>query len=156
EQGGTVLLFDEADALFGRRSEVRDSHDRYANLEVAYLLQRMEAYRGVAILTTNMRAALDPAFLRRIRVLVAFPHPDREQRASLWRRVFPAGTTTDGLDVAALARVDLPGGDIRSAAVAAALVALGEGVPVRMHHVRDAVAAELAKHERPLTGLETW
>ena len=76
EQSGAILLFDEADALFGKRSEVRDSHDRYANLEISYLLQQMESYRGVAILTTNMQHALDPAFLRRIRFIVQFPFPD--------------------------------------------------------------------------------
>jgi SpoVK/Ycf46/Vps4 family AAA+-type ATPase len=81
EEGGAVLLFDEADALFGKRSEVKDSHDRYANIEVSYLLQRMEAYRGLAILTTNMKDALDPAFSRRIRFVVQFPFPDAVQRA---------------------------------------------------------------------------
>ena len=98
EGGGAVLLFDEADALFGKRSEVKDSHDRYANIEVSYLLQRMESYRGLAILTTNMKSALDPAFLRRIRFVVQFPFPDAEQRAEIWRRIFPSGTPTEGLD----------------------------------------------------------
>jgi hypothetical protein len=156
EQGGTVLLFDEADALFGRRSEVRDSHDRYANLEVAYLLTRMESYRGVAVLTTNARAAIDPAFLRRIRVVVAFPHPDLPQRRALWAGAFPPGTSVADLDLDRLAAVDLTGGDIRSAALQAALVAGGEGVPVDMGHLRATVAAELAKHERALAGLEQW
>ena len=89
EEGGAVLLFDEADALFGKRSEVKDSHDRYANVEISYLLQRMEAYRGLAILTTNMKEALDPAFLRRLRFVVQFPFPDQAQRAEIWRRIFP-------------------------------------------------------------------
>ena len=90
EDGGAVLLFDEADALFGKRSEVKDSHDRYANIEVSYLLQRMEAYRGLAILTTNMKQALDPAFLRRIRFVVALPvSRRRRERAEIWRRIFP-------------------------------------------------------------------
>src|ERR1051325_10574431 len=92
EDGGAVLLFDEADALFGKRSEVRDSHDRYANIEVSYLLQRMEAYRGLAILTTNMKTALDPAFLRRLRFVVQFPFPDAAQRELIWRRIFPDAT----------------------------------------------------------------
>ncbi len=90
EKGGGILLFDEADALFGKRSDVKDSHDRYANVEVSYLLQRMEAYRGLAILTTNMKGALDPAFMRRIRFVVHFPFPEAQQRAEIWRRVFPA------------------------------------------------------------------
>lgn len=89
ERGGALLLFDEADALFGKRSEVKDSHDRYANLEVSYLLMRMEAYRGLAILTTNMKKALDTAFLRRIRFVVDFPFPAEHERAEIWRRVLP-------------------------------------------------------------------
>ena len=89
EASGAVLLFDEADALFGKRSEVKDSHDRYANIEVAYLLQRIEAYRGLAILTTNMKSALDRAFLRRIRFVVSFPFPDAAAREQIWRRQFP-------------------------------------------------------------------
>ena len=99
EEGGAVLLFDEADALFGKRSEVKDSHDRYANVEISYLLQRMEAYRGLAILTTNMKEALDPAFLRRLRFVVQFPFPDQAQRAEIWRQIFPAKTPTDSLDI---------------------------------------------------------
>ena len=90
ETSGAVLLFDEADALFGKRSEVKDSHDRYANIEIAYLLQRIEAYRGLAILTTNMKSALDRAFLRRIRFVVSFPFPDAAAREQIWRRQFPA------------------------------------------------------------------
>ncbi|MEH0845824.1 ATP-binding protein [Micromonospora sp. CPCC 205711] len=149
ERGGTVLLFDEADALFGRRSEVKDSHDRYANIEVSYLLQRMEQYRGVAVLTTNMRTAIDPAFLRRLRVVVPFGHPGPAERTDLWRRAFPPKVATDGLDLRRLAELDLTGGDIHTVALRAALVAAGERVPVRMRHVLDAVAAEYAKHDRP-------
>ena len=109
EDGGAVLLFDEADTLFGKRTEVRDSHDRYANLEVGYLLQRMESFRGLAILTTNARAALDPAFLRRLRVVVSFPYPDAEAREEMWRRAFPPATPTAGLDPRC-ARRDRPAG----------------------------------------------
>ena len=87
-RAGAVLLFDEADALFGKRGEVKDGRC-YANLEVAYLLQRMESYRGLAILTTNMRSHIDRAFLRRLRFVIEFPFPDRAQRAAIWRRVFP-------------------------------------------------------------------
>src|SRR5204863_7641168 len=85
EEGGAILLFDEADALFGKRSEVKDSRDRYANIEVSYLLQRMEAYRGLAILTTNFKSVLDSAFLRRIRFVVTFPLPDAAQRHAIWQ-----------------------------------------------------------------------
>jgi ATPases of the AAA+ class len=105
EGGGAILLFDEADALFGKRSEVRDSHDRYANIEISYLLQRMEEYRGLALLTTNMKAALDPAFVRRLRFIVVFPFPDQQHREQLWRRAFPERTPTEGLDPARLARL---------------------------------------------------
>ena len=105
EEGGAVLLFDEADALFGKRSEVKDSHDRYANIEVSYLLQRMESYRGLAILTTNQKGALDNAFLRRIRFIVQFPYPDAEQRAEILPPqakpldvVEEGGATSFGLD----------------------------------------------------------
>jgi hypothetical protein len=156
EQGGTVLLFDEADALFGKRSEVRDSHDRYANLEVAYLLQRMEQYRGVAILTTNLRSAVDPAVLRRLRVVVQFTHPSAPERARLWERAFPAGVAVNGVDREQLVRLDLTGGEIRTVAFQAALAAAGERAPVGMAHIREAVAAEYGKRERPLTDLEAW
>ena len=100
EHSGAVLLFDEADALFGKRSEVKDSHDRYANIEVAYLLQRIESYRGLAILTTNMKSALDRAFLRRIRFVVQFPFPDEAAREAIWRRQFPAGAPIGDIDFA--------------------------------------------------------
>ena len=106
EASGAVLLFDEADALFGKRGEVKDGHDRYANLEVAYLLQRMESYRGLAILTTNLRANVDRAFLRRLRFVVQFPFPERAQRAEIWRRTFPAAAPLDGIDPEQLARLD--------------------------------------------------
>ena len=89
EEGGAILFFDEADALFGKRSEVKDSHDRYANIEVNYLLQRMESYRGLAILATNMRSALDPAFLRRLRFVRRLPVPRAAERRAIWAKVFP-------------------------------------------------------------------
>ena len=127
EEGGAILLFDEADALFGKRSEVKDSHDRYANIEISYLLQRMEAYRGLAILTTNMKSALDTAFLRRLRFVVQFPFPDAAQRAEIWRRVFPAPTPTEGLDFAQLARLQVAGGNIRNMALNAAFLAAEAG-----------------------------
>jgi SpoVK/Ycf46/Vps4 family AAA+-type ATPase len=154
EQGGSILLFDEADALFGKRSEVRDSHDRYANIEVGYLLQRMEAYRGLAILTTNMKSALDPAFLRRIRFVVQFPRPDSAARREIWRRVFPARTPTHGLDVDALARLDVTGGAIRNIALRAAFLAAEGDGPVGMGHLAAAARSECAKLERPAAETE--
>jgi hypothetical protein len=155
EDGGAILFFDEADALFGKRSEVKDSHDRYANIEINYLLQRMESYRGLAVLATNMKAALDPAFLRRIRFVITFPFPDAAERAELWRRMFPPATPTEGLDVAKLARLNLPGGNIRNIALNAAFLAAQAGEPVRMPHVLRAVRSEYAKLEKPLTEAET-
>jgi AAA+ superfamily predicted ATPase len=154
ETGGVILLFDEADALFGKRSEVKDSHDRYANIEVSYLLQRMESYRGLAILTTNLRNALDAAFLRRIRFIVQFPFPDLVQRAEIWRRAFPSQTPTLGLDVDRLAQLSLAGGSIRNLALNAAFFAADSKEPVRMAHVLRAAHAEYAKLEKPLTDAE--
>ena len=151
EEGGAVLLFDEADALFGKRSEVKDSHDRYANLEVSYLLQRMEQYRGLAILTTNVRNALDTAFLRRLRFIVEFPFPGPAERAEIWRRIFPPATPREGLDVHRLARLNVPGGVIRNIALNAAFIAADLGEPVRMAHLRHATEIEFIKLERPLS-----
>ncbi len=147
EAGGAVLLFDEADALFGKRSEVRDSHDRYANMEVSYLLQRMEAYRGLAILTTNQKSGLDEAFLRRLRFIVHFPFPDREMREALWRRAIPAELLDGAPDWRELARLSLAGGSIRNIALNAAFLAAEEGEAIAPRHLHQAVAAEQAKME---------
>jgi hypothetical protein len=154
EESGAILLFDEADALFGKRSEVKDSHDRYANIEVSYLLQRIEAYRGLAILTTNLKSALDPAFLRRIRFVVQFPFPDAAHRAEIWRHVFPRETPTAGIDVAKLSRLNLAGGNIRNVALAAAFLAADAHQPVQMRHLLRASRTEYAKLEKPLTDAE--
>jgi hypothetical protein len=155
EESGAILLFDEADAMFGKRSEVKDSHDRYANIEVSYLLQRMEAYRGLAILTTNMRSALDPAFLRRLRFVVQFSFPDAPEREAIWRRVFPPAAPTQGLDPARLAQLRVAGGNIRNIAMSAAFLAADAAEPVRMTHVLAAARHEYAKLERPLTAAES-
>ena len=154
EEGGGILLFDEADALFGKRTEVKDSHDRYANIEVSYLLQRMEAYRGLAILTTNRKNALDQAFLRRIRFVIEFPFPDAAQRAEIWRRVFPQLTPTQDLNIARLAQLNVAGGHIRNVAMGAAFLAADAGEPVRMGHLLSAARLEFAKLEKPLTDAE--
>jgi len=154
EGGGAILLFDEADALFGKRSEVKDSHDRYANIEVSYLLQRMEAYRGLAILTTNLKNALDPAFLRRLRFVVSFAFPDAAQREEIWGKVFPSRTPTEELDPARLARLNVAGGNIRNIALHAAFLAANAGEPVRMSHILTAARSEYAKLEKTLTETE--
>ena len=154
EEGGAILLFDEADALFGKRSEVKDSHDRYANIEVSYLLQRMETYRGLAILTTNLRSALDQAFLRRLRFVVLFPFPDMAQRAEIWRRIFPAETPVGQLEPNRLAQLNVAGGNIRNVALGAAFLAAEDRGPVRMEHLVQAALAEYAKLEKPLSDAE--
>lgn len=151
EEGGAILLFDEADALFGKRSEVRDSHDRYANIEVSYLLQRIEAYRGLAILTSNLKNALDPAFMRRLRFIVHFPFPDSSQRIEIWRRIFPDETPTDDLNLEKLSQLNLSGGNIRNLALGAAFFAADSGEPVRMKHLVAAARGEYAKLEKPLS-----
>jgi SpoVK/Ycf46/Vps4 family AAA+-type ATPase len=150
EVSGAVLLFDEADALFGKRSEVKDSHDRYANIEVAYLLQRVEAYRGLAVLTTNMKSALDQAFLRRIRFIVSFPFPDAASREQIWRRQFPPDAPLGEVDFTALARLNLPGGNIRSIAVNAAFKAADAGTRIEQSLLATAAHEEFAKLERSM------
>jgi hypothetical protein len=154
EDGGVILFFDEADALFGKRTQVKDSHDRYANIEVSYLLQRMEAYRGLAILTTNMKDALDDAFLRRIRFVVKFPFPGPEQRAQIWQRIYPAGTPTRDLDPARLAQLNITGGNIRNIALNAAFLAADDGEPVNMKHILQSVRSEYGKLEKTLNAVE--
>jgi AAA+ superfamily predicted ATPase len=154
EQGGVILLFDEADALFGKRSEVKDSRDRYANMEVGYLLQRMEAYQGLAILTTNLKNSLDQAFLRRIRFIVQFPFPDLRQRAEIWRRMFPSQTPIAGLDFTKLAMLNISGGNIRNIALNSAFIAAAAQEPIQMKHLLQAAKNEYLKLERPLTDAE--
>jgi SpoVK/Ycf46/Vps4 family AAA+-type ATPase len=154
EEGGAILLFDEADALFGKRSEVKDSHDRYANIEISYLLQRMEGYRGLAILTTNMKQALDSAFLRRIRFIVQFPFPDTHQRAEIWRRIFPTNTPTESLQIEKLSQLNITGGNIRNIALNAAFLAADNDDAVKMSHLLRAARSEYAKIEKSLTDAE--
>lgn len=155
EAGGAVLLFDEADALFGKRTEVKDSRDRHANVEVSYLLQRMETYQGLAILTTNLKKSLDQAFIRRIRFMVDFPFPDRLARTEIWRRIFPAQTPTRGLKYDKLGNLSVAGGNICNIALNAAFLAASEGEPVQMTHLLQATQQEYIKLERPLTSAET-
>ncbi len=158
EDGGAILLFDEADALFGKRSEVKDSHDRYANIEINYLLQRMEAYGGLAILATNMKNALDPAFVRRLRFIVNFPFPGPEQRGDIWRGAFPPAVDKEILDYAFLSKFNLTGGGIQNAALGAAFLARAEAKPedrvVRMDHVLRAIRAEFRKGDRPTNDVD--
>jgi hypothetical protein len=149
DDSGAILFFDEADALFGKRSEVKDSHDRYANIEVNYLLQRMESYRGLAILATNRKSALDGAFLRRLRFVINFPFPGPEQRREIWRGIFPPQAPLADLDWERLARLNLSGGSIQNIALNAAFLAARAGQHVGMPQVLEAVRNELRKLERP-------
>jgi SpoVK/Ycf46/Vps4 family AAA+-type ATPase len=150
EDGAAILFFDEADALFGKRSEVKDSHDRYANIEINYLLQRMEAYRGLAILATNMKASLDSAFLRRLRFIVNFPFPGPVERTAIWRKVFPPETPLAELDYARLAKLNLTGGGIHNIALNAAFLAARAGTRVTMPLVLEAARTEFRKLEKPV------
>jgi len=154
EDGGTILFFDEADALFGKRSEVKDSHDRYANIEINYLLQRMEAYRGLAILATNMKSALDTAFMRRLRFIVDFSFPGVPERKRIWERAFPKETEKEGLDYDRLARFSLTGGSIQNIAINAAFLAARIGSPVTMPLIFEAVRNEFRKLEKPVNEAE--
>ncbi|MEA5418553.1 ATP-binding protein [Spirulina sp. CCNP1310] len=154
EAGGAVLLFDEADALFGKRTQVKDSHDRHANLEVSYLLQRMEAYQGLAILTTNLKDSLDEAFLRRLRFIINFPFPNQESRGEIWRHIFPFEMPSQNLNHQLLGQLDVAGGNIRSIAMNAAFIAAHEGEPVQMKHILEGAKAEYLKLGRSLTPAE--
>ncbi|AFY57573.1 AAA+ family ATPase [Rivularia sp. PCC 7116] len=150
EDGGAILFFDEADALFGKRSEVKDSHDRYANIEINYLLQRIESYRGLAILATNMKSSLDTAFLRRLRFIINFPFPGKLERKRMWQKVFPEETPIESLDFERLARLNLTGGSIHNIAINAAFLAAREGTAVTMQFVLAAARTEFRKLERPI------
>jgi SpoVK/Ycf46/Vps4 family AAA+-type ATPase len=148
-----ILFFDEADALFGKRSEVRDAHDRYANIEISYLLQRMEEYDGLSILATNLRGNIDEAFLRRLTFQVQFPFPDAGLRRGLWRSVWPEPLPR-GADVDLDRLADtftLSGGNIRNVVLGAAFQAAGGGGPVALEHVVRALQRELQKVGRAVT-----
>jgi SpoVK/Ycf46/Vps4 family AAA+-type ATPase len=145
-----ILFFDEADALFGKRSEVRDSHDRYANIEISYLLQRMEAYDGITILATNLRANLDEAFTRRLQFSVEFPFPEEADRLRIWKALFPANMPrASDFDLASLAqRFKLAGGSIRNILMSAAYLAASDGCCVTMEHLLHSARRELQKMGR--------
>jgi len=155
EDSGAILLFDEADALFGKRSEVKDSHDRHSNIEVSYLLQKMEEYRGLAILTTNMKNAFDKAFLRRIRFVVQFPFPDVQMRGEIWKRVFPKQTPTNGLSIHKLANLNVAGGNIRNIALNASFAAAHKDQPVTMLDIHNAARNEYGKLEKHMSPSES-
>lgn len=153
EGGGVLLVFDEADALFGKRTAVDDSHDRYANIETSYMLQRLESYDGLTILTSNLATNIDEAFQRRIHVSVEFTIPEAAERLQIWKSAFPAGAPmTDDVDLEFVAdRIKFAGGSIRTSSLTAAFAAAGEGVPISMRHIVHGLRREYQKLGRMIT-----
>jgi len=145
-----ILFFDEADALFGKRTQVQHSQDRFANIEINFLLQRLESYRGLAILATNLKDALDSAFLRRLRFIVQFPFPGPDERRTIWRKAFPAETPVEGLDFDRLAKLNISGGSVHNIALNAAFLAADRGTSVTMPVVLDAAKTEMRKLQKPI------
>ncbi len=156
QSSSAVLFFDEADAIFGKRSEVKDSHDRYANMEVSYLLQRMEQYDGVTILATNLRANMDEAFTRRMQFIVDFPFPDEDERLHIWKTLFPDDLPQDSdIDLHLFAsRFKLAGGNIRNIIVSAAYLAAANGGKVTMDHLLHSTRREMQKMGRLITDMD--
>jgi SpoVK/Ycf46/Vps4 family AAA+-type ATPase len=155
-QCGAVLLIDEADALLGKRGEIKDAHDRYSVMEVSFLLQRIESYDGVAIFTTNARQNIDPAFLRRLRFIIDFPRPDVAAREDIWRRCLPPNShVLSDADFRQLARkIDMTGGHIRQVTLQAAFLAAAANVKIGLEHIAQASRAELAKLGMPPVALD--
>jgi SpoVK/Ycf46/Vps4 family AAA+-type ATPase len=156
EDSNAILFFDEADALFGKRSEVRDAHDRYANIEISYLLQKMEEYQGISFLATNLRQNIDDAFVRRLQAIVEFPFPDEEYRRRIWENVFPAEAPRgEDVQFELLAReVRLAGGNIKNMALAASFYAAAEGGEIHLSHLIHAAYREHQKLARSWTPSE--
>ena len=151
-----ILFFDEADALFGKRTQVRDAHDRYANVEISYLLQKMEEYEGMVMLATNLRKNMDEAFVRRLHVTVEFPVPGAADRRRIWEQIWPAATPRDAdLDLEFLARrIEVTGGSIRNIALAGAFLAAADGGVVTRAHLLRATRREYQKMGKVLTAGE--
>jgi len=154
ENANAILFFDEADALFGKRSEVRDSHDRYANIEISYLLQKMEQYEGIAILATNLRQNLDDAFLRRLQIVVEFPFPNEAQRRQIWELLFPPETPrSEEIDFGLLAsQFRIAGGNIKNIVLGSAFLAAADGGRVDMTHLWQSAQREYQKLGKILAG----
>jgi SpoVK/Ycf46/Vps4 family AAA+-type ATPase len=151
-----ILFFDEADALFGKRTQVRDAHDRYANIEISYLLQKMEAYAGIVILASNLRKNLDDAFVRRLHFVIEFPMPGVDDRRRIWQQIWPAAAPRDpALDLEFMARrIEVAGGAIRNIALASAFLAASNGGVVTMQHLIRATQREYQKMGKVLTSGE--
>jgi SpoVK/Ycf46/Vps4 family AAA+-type ATPase len=148
-----ILFFDEADALFGKRTAVRDAHDRYANVEISYLLQRMEEHEGLVVLATNLRKNMDEAFVRRLHIAIDFPMPSVDDRRRIWERMWPEPAPLDpALDLDLMARdVQVSGGAIRNIALAGAFLAAADGGVVTMQHLLHATRREYTKMGKVLT-----
>jgi SpoVK/Ycf46/Vps4 family AAA+-type ATPase len=147
ETGNAILFFDEADALFGKRTAVSDAHDRYANIETSYLLQRIEDYEGVVILATNLRQNMDEAFTRRLRFIVDFPFPEADSRKRIWRTLLPAqAPVADDVDLSWLARqLEVAGGSIKNIVLNAAFLAAADGGVIDRRHVLRGARREFEK-----------
>lgn len=156
QRSGAAMLIDEADALLGKRSEVKDAHDRYANIEVAFLLQRMEAFDGLVFLTTNRKQGLDPAFLRRLRFIIDFPRPDADARETIWRQCLPDGshTLTDAAFRQLARKIDVTGGHLRQITLRGAFIAAAAGTLIGLEHLAQAANAELAKLGMPAVAID--
>lgn len=151
EKSNTILFFDEADSLFGKRSEVSDAKDKYANTEVSYILQRIEQYDGIVILSSNYRRNIDEAFMRRMRYVVDFPMPNAAIRREIWKSCFTPATPLEHIDYAFLAdKFELSGGSIKNIALNAAFAAASEGSPITMHHLLVGIRAENLKAGKPM------
>jgi SpoVK/Ycf46/Vps4 family AAA+-type ATPase len=150
ETSNAILFFDEADALYGKRSEVKDSHDRYANIEINYLLQKLDEHEGIVILATNLNKNIDEAFLRRLHYAVNFPAPEKEERLLIWKGVFPAETPlADDVDFPFLAKqLNITGGSVKNIAVRAAFLAVQNSGAVHMEHIIRAAKREFQKMGR--------
>jgi SpoVK/Ycf46/Vps4 family AAA+-type ATPase len=151
-----ILFLDEAEAILGKRSEVKDAHDRYANIEVAYLLQKLEEHDGIVILATNLKRNIDDAFNRRMQYVIDFPRPDQAERERIWRGMFPPQCPLGAdVDFGFLAhQFDLAGGDIRNVALDAAFLAARDGGVINMTVIVDALARQLAKQGKTPTGTD--
>jgi SpoVK/Ycf46/Vps4 family AAA+-type ATPase len=147
EGSGVILFFDEADAIFGKRSETKDAHDRYANIEVSYLLQKIEEYNGLVILASNFKQNIDEAFIRRMRFIINFPFPDKEMREKIWQKVFPKNTPIEkDIDFSLLAQnFALSGANIRNIALFSAFFAAEQEEEIQMKQIIDALKIELTK-----------
>jgi SpoVK/Ycf46/Vps4 family AAA+-type ATPase len=146
EDGNAVLFFDEADALFGKRSEIKDAHDRYANIEMNYILQKMEEHRGIAIFATNQNKNIDDAFIRRLRFIINFPVPNQEQRLNIWKKVFPRNAPLGDIDYKFLSKLQISGGNIKNIAIEAAFLAAASDEKIQMSHIMRAAKNEYYKN----------